>query len=53
MDKAQQDYYFASVKAIQKELGDTGEEESVHEEYSAKLQKAAFPKRHKRKRSAS
>jgi ATP-dependent Lon protease len=44
MDKAQRDYYLRQqLKAIQKELGETGEEESVDEEYSAKLQKARLP----------
>lgn len=44
MEKAQRDYYLRQqMKAIQKELGDTGEAESVIEEYTEKIEKANLP----------
>ena len=44
MDKAQRDYYLRQqMKAIQKELGDTEETESVGEEYAEKIEKANLP----------
>ncbi len=49
MDKAQRDYYLRQqIKAIQKELGDTAEEESVHDEYMEKLEKAHLPEEAKK-----
>jgi ATP-dependent Lon protease len=44
MEKAQRDYFLRQqMKAIQKELGDTGEAESVAEEYAEKIEKASLP----------
>jgi ATP-dependent Lon protease len=44
IDKAQKDYYLRQqMKAIQKELGDTGEAESLAEEYVDKIEKADLP----------
>jgi len=44
IDKAQKDYYLRQqMKAIQKELGDTGEAESVGEEFEEKIEKADLP----------
>jgi ATP-dependent Lon protease len=44
MEKAQKDYFLRQqMKAIQKELGDTGEGESVAEEYSQKIEEADLP----------
>ena len=49
MDKAQRDYYLRQqLKAIQKELGDTGEEESIYEEYLEKIEKARLPEEAKK-----
>ncbi len=44
MDKAQRDYYLRQqLRAIQKELGEQGEGESVIDEYTEKLEKAKLP----------
>ncbi|MFH1090045.1 MAG: endopeptidase La [Pseudomonadota bacterium] len=44
MDKAQRDYYLRQqLKAIQKELGETDESQSVEAEYTEKLEKAGLP----------
>jgi ATP-dependent Lon protease len=49
MEKAQRDYYLRQqMKAIQKELGDTGEAESVVEEYTKKIEKADLPEEAKK-----
>ncbi len=49
MEKAQRDYYLRQqMKAIQKELGDTGEAESVIEEYTKKMEKADLPEEAKK-----
>lgn len=49
IDKAQRDYYLRQqMKAIQKELGDTGEKESVAEEYAEKIEKADLPEEAKK-----
>jgi ATP-dependent Lon protease len=49
IDKAQKDYYLRQqMKAIQKELGDTGEAESVGEEYEEKIEKADLPEEAKK-----
>jgi ATP-dependent Lon protease len=52
MEKAQRDYYLRQqMKAIQKELGDTGEAESVIEEYTEKIEKANLPDEAKKEAS--
>ncbi|MBN1849149.1 MAG: endopeptidase La [Deltaproteobacteria bacterium] len=44
MDKAQRDYYLRQqLRAIQKELGEKEEGESVSDEYTEKLEKAKLP----------
>ena len=44
MTKAQREYYLRQqLKAIQKELGEIDEEESVRVEYEEKLKKANLP----------
>jgi ATP-dependent Lon protease len=44
MDKAQRDYYLRQqLKAIQKELGEADEGESVYDEYTKKIEKANLP----------
>jgi len=44
MDKAHRDYYLRQqLKAIQKELGETDEAESVVDEYAEKMEKAHLP----------
>jgi ATP-dependent Lon protease len=44
MDKDQREYYLRQqLRAIQKELGDQGEGESVVDEYTEKLEKAGLP----------
>ena len=49
MDKAQRDYYLRQqMKAIQKELGDTEETESVGEEYAEKIEQANLPEEAKK-----
>jgi ATP-dependent Lon protease len=49
MDKAQRDYFLRQqMKAIQKELGDTEETESVGEEYAEKIEKANLPEEAKK-----
>jgi ATP-dependent Lon protease len=49
MDKAQRDYFLRQqMKAIQKELGDTEEIESVSEEYAEKIEKANLPEEAKK-----
>jgi len=49
IDKAQKDYYLRQqMKAIQKELGDTGEAESIVEEYAEKIEKADLPEEAKK-----
>lgn len=49
IDKAQKDYYLRQqMKAIQKELGDTGEGESIGEEYAQKIEKADLPEEAKK-----
>jgi len=49
MEKAQKDYFLRQqMKAIQKELGDTGEKESVSEEYAEKIEKADLPEEAKK-----
>jgi ATP-dependent Lon protease len=49
MDKAQRDYFLRQqMKAIQKELGDAEETESVGEEYGEKIEKANLPEEAKK-----
>jgi ATP-dependent Lon protease len=49
IEKAQKDYYLRQqMKAIQKELGDTGEEESIEEEYELKIKEADLPEEAKK-----
>jgi ATP-dependent Lon protease len=49
MDKAQRDYYLRQqLKAIQKELGETSETESVVDEYSEKIEEADLPEEAKK-----
>lgn len=49
MEKAQKDYYLRQqLKAIQKELGDTGEAESVNEEYAERIEQANLPEEAKK-----
>jgi ATP-dependent Lon protease len=49
MDKAQRDYFLRQqMKAIQKELGDTEETESVGEEYAEKIETADLPEEAKK-----
>ena len=49
MGKAQKDYYLRQqLKAIQKELGETGETESVADEYTEKIEQADLPEEAKK-----
>jgi ATP-dependent Lon protease len=49
MDKAQRDYFLRQqMKAIQKQLGDTEETESLGEEYAEKIEKANLPEEAKK-----
>lgn len=49
MEKEQRDYILRQqMKAIQKELGDSDENQSVADEYSAKLEKAGLPEEAKK-----
>ena len=49
MDKAQRDYFLRQqMKAIQKELGDTEEKESLSEEYAEKIERANLPEEAKK-----
>jgi ATP-dependent Lon protease len=49
MEKEQRDYILRQqLKAIQKELGDSDENQSIDDEYSAKLEKAGLPEEAKK-----